>query len=167
MPTPPPPSNPHDPSPDATQRPSRSPHRVPPVSPPTALEARADDLELVDAVLAGASERFSELVRRYDGRLRALAYKLLGADRDRMDDVLQDAYVRAYRGLGGYRRDADLGTWLYRITYNACIDELRRQRPPRPPARGCWPRAPRSARSGRPGSDDGAGGAARRCRRCR
>jgi len=128
MPTPPPPSNPHDPSPDATQRPSRSPHRVPPVSPPTALEARADDLELVDAVLAGASERFSELVRRYDGRLRALAYKLLGADRDRMDDVLQDAYLRAYRGLGGYRRDADLGTWLYRITYNACIDELRRQR---------------------------------------
>jgi RNA polymerase sigma-70 factor (ECF subfamily) len=45
-----------------------------------------------------------------------------------MDDALQDAYVRAYRALPRFRRDADLGSWLYRITYNACIDELRRAR---------------------------------------
>jgi RNA polymerase sigma-70 factor (ECF subfamily) len=49
-------------------------------------------------------------------------------DRDRVDDVLQEAYVRAHRALPRFRADADLGTWLYRITYNCCIDELRRAR---------------------------------------
>ena len=46
-------------------------------------------------------------------------------DRHRVDDVLQEAYVRAHRALPRFRRDADLGTWLHRITYNCCVDELR------------------------------------------
>jgi RNA polymerase sigma-70 factor (ECF subfamily) len=72
---------------------------------------------------------FVDLVRRHDRALRALAWRLLG-DRDRMDDVLQEAYVKAFRALPTFRGDADAspGTWLYRITYNACMDELRRQR---------------------------------------
>jgi RNA polymerase sigma-70 factor (ECF subfamily) len=72
---------------------------------------------------------FVDLVRRHDRSLRALAWRLLG-DRDRMDDVLQEAYVKAFRALPTFRGDADAapGTWLYRITYNACMDELRRQR---------------------------------------
>jgi RNA polymerase sigma-70 factor (ECF subfamily) len=45
-----------------------------------------------------------------------------------MDDALQDAYVKAYRGLGRFKRDSSVGTWLYRIVYNACLDELRRGR---------------------------------------
>jgi len=57
--------------------------------------------------------------------MRALAWKLLG-ERDRMDDALQEAYIKAWRSLGVFRGDADFGTWLYRITYNACVDELRR-----------------------------------------
>jgi RNA polymerase sigma-70 factor (ECF subfamily) len=84
------------------------------------------DAELVDRVLAGDHAAFTLVVRRHDDRLRGLAYKLLGGDRQRMDDVLQDAYIRAFRGLGTFRRDAHLGSWLYRIVYNACIDELRR-----------------------------------------
>jgi RNA polymerase sigma-70 factor (ECF subfamily) len=66
------------------------------------------------------------LVRDHDERLRGLAYKLLGGDRDRMDDALQDAYLRAFAAFPRFRREADPGTWLYRIVYNACIDELRR-----------------------------------------
>ena len=84
------------------------------------------DSELVDRVLAGDHTAFTTVVRRHDDRLRGLAYKLLAGDRDRMDDVLQDAYIRAFRALGTFRRDAHLGSWLYRIVYNACIDELRR-----------------------------------------
>jgi RNA polymerase sigma-70 factor (ECF subfamily) len=86
------------------------------------------DTELVERVLAGEHRAFTELVRRHDDRLRGLAYKLLGGDRHRMDDVLQEAYLRAFRGLGTFRRDAHLGSWLYRIVYNACIDELRRSK---------------------------------------
>jgi RNA polymerase sigma-70 factor (ECF subfamily) len=44
-----------------------------------------------------------------------------------MDDALQEAYVKAYRALPGFRRDAAVGTWLYRITYNCCVDLLRRE----------------------------------------
>lgn len=86
------------------------------------------DQRLVQQVLDGDARAFPELVQRHDARLRALASKLLAGDRERMDDAMQEAYVRAYRSLGRFRADAELGTWLYRIVYNACIDEIRRGR---------------------------------------
>lgn len=95
---------------------------------PRIASSRASDAQLVQRVLDGDRGAFTEVVRRHDARLRGLAYKLLGGDRHRMDDAMQDAYVRAYRGLGTFRQDAHLGSWLYRIVYNACIDELRRSK---------------------------------------
>ena len=62
-----------------------------------------------------------------------------------MDDALQEAYVRAYRALPRFRRDADLGSWLYRITYNAC----HRRAAPRPSA-GPVPSTSARARGTRP-----------------
>ncbi|MGH9225999.1 MAG: RNA polymerase sigma factor [Acidimicrobiales bacterium] len=75
----------------------------------------------------GDAHAFAEIVRHYEPRLRALAYRLL-ADRDLTDDVLQEAFVRAFKSLDRFRGDSSFGTWLYRITYNACIDELRKGR---------------------------------------
>lgn len=92
--------------------------------PGVAAPARTDR-ELVAAVLAGEQSAFTDLVRRHDERLRGLAYKLLG-DRHRMEDAMQESYVRAYRSMSSFRQDAELSTWLYRIVYNTCIDELRR-----------------------------------------
>jgi RNA polymerase sigma-70 factor, ECF subfamily len=43
-----------------------------------------------------------------------------------MDDALQEAYVKAFRALPRFRGDSRVGTWLYRIAYNACLDELKR-----------------------------------------
>jgi RNA polymerase sigma-70 factor (ECF subfamily) len=72
------------------------------------------------------------LVRAHDAPLRRLATRML-VDRHRVDDVLQEAYVRAHRALPEFRTESDLGTWLHRITYNCCVDELRAaQRRPRP-----------------------------------
>lgn len=85
----------------------------------------ATDGELAARAAGGERAAFDEIVRRYDDKLRGVAFKLLG-DRDRMDDALQEAYVQAYRSLPRFRHDAQLGSWLYRITYNCCIDELRR-----------------------------------------
>jgi RNA polymerase sigma-70 factor (ECF subfamily) len=70
---------------------------------------------------------FVELIERHDLSHRRLAFRLLG-DRDRMDDVLQEAYARAFRALSRFRGDSSLETWLYRIVYNACVDDLRRHR---------------------------------------
>ena len=72
----------------------------------------------------GDHRAFAQIVDHYDDRLRGLAFRLLG-DRDRMDDVLQEAYVKAFRALPRFKGEAALGTWLYRIVYNACIDDLR------------------------------------------
>jgi RNA polymerase sigma-70 factor (ECF subfamily) len=89
-------------------------------------------VEEIDAVTlararGGDEHAFAALVRHYDAGLRALAFRLLG-DRTRMDDALQETYVKAYRGLPRFRGDSSPGTWLYRIAYNACLDELKRTR---------------------------------------
>jgi RNA polymerase sigma-70 factor, ECF subfamily len=83
--------------------------------------------ELVPAVFEqakrGDEAAFEAIVRHYDPGLRALAFRLLG-HRDLMDDALQEAYVKAFRALPRFRGDSKLGTWLYRIVYNACLDQL-------------------------------------------
>jgi RNA polymerase sigma-70 factor (ECF subfamily) len=70
---------------------------------------------------------FWSLVKPYDGRLRALAYRLVG-DRDLMDDVLQEAYLRAFRALPSLRGHEAVGSWMYRIVYNASMDQLRKRK---------------------------------------
>lgn len=92
----------------------------------TALGPSVDvGTDVVDRARRGDQEAFAAVIRHYDPGLRALAYRLLG-DRDLMDDALQEAYVKAFRGLPRFRGHAKLGTWLYRIVYNACLDELKR-----------------------------------------
>jgi RNA polymerase sigma-70 factor (ECF subfamily) len=82
---------------------------------------------LVDRARRGDRDAFAMLVKVYDRGLRALAFRLLG-DREDMEDVLQEAYIKAFRGLPRFRGRASVGTWLYRLTYNACLDELKRPR---------------------------------------
>jgi RNA polymerase sigma-70 factor (ECF subfamily) len=82
---------------------------------------------VLERARSGDQEAFAAVIRHYDPGLRALAYRLLG-DRDRMDDALQEAYVKAFRTLPRFRGDSRLGTWLYRIVYNACVDEIERSR---------------------------------------
>ena len=79
----------------------------------------------------GAEDRgpaaFMEMVRRHDPGLRMLAYRLL-QDRTEMDDAMQDAYLKAFRGLPRFRGEAQARTWLYRIVYNTCLGLLRSRR---------------------------------------
>jgi RNA polymerase sigma-70 factor, ECF subfamily len=80
---------------------------------------------VLDRARAGDEKAFAMLIRHYDPTLRSLAYRLLG-DRYRMEDALQETYMKAFRALPSFRGDSKLGTWLYRITYNVCLDELQR-----------------------------------------
>ncbi len=83
--------------------------------------------EILARARAGDAQAFTVVVRHYDERLRALAFRLLG-DRDLMDDALQDAYIKAFRGLPKFAGKSSLGTWLYRVVYNTCLDQLRAAR---------------------------------------
>jgi RNA polymerase sigma-70 factor, ECF subfamily len=103
------------------------------------------DVELVELARLGDRSAFDELLRRHDPRMRALAYRLM-ADRHRMDDALQEAYLKAFKALPRFRAGSDFGTWLYRITYNACIDELRKRK--RSPLSSEDPIDPESGRPG-------------------
>jgi RNA polymerase sigma-70 factor (ECF subfamily) len=80
--------------------------------------------------------RFEKLLDRHHRRLRRFAAGII-ADRDRVDDVLQDAYLKAYRKLPPhFANEAHEAAWLYRVLYRCCLDELRRTRRPVAPDPG-------------------------------
>ena len=81
----------------------------------------------MSAARRGDPEAFVRMLKHYDSRLRALAFRML-RDPSLMDDALQDAAIKAYRALPRFRGESDVGTWLYRITYTTCLDYLRRER---------------------------------------
>lgn len=120
---------------------ARAPFPAPMPPPTTTLP----DVELVELARAGDRPAFDALLRRHDDRMRGLAYRLM-ADRYAMDDALQEAYLKAFKGLHRFRAGSDFGTWLYRITYNACIDELRKRK--RTPLSLVDPLDPESRRPG-------------------
>ncbi len=88
-----------------------------------------DDRALVERVLGGDDKAFEILMDRYYGRIDRLALRLVG-DGALAEEIAQDVFVRAYRALPRFRRDASVHTWLYRITVNLCLTHLRRRARP-------------------------------------
>jgi RNA polymerase sigma-70 factor, ECF subfamily len=82
------------------------------------------DGELIDDFLkSGNPERFRELVERYQDRVFRLVASVLGPTRDRdAEDVAQEVFLQVYRQLASFRREAQFGTWLYRIAYRRALD---------------------------------------------
>ena len=85
------------------------------------------DEELVASATAGDLDSFNQLVARWERPIYALAYRTLGREEDARD-VVQEAFLRAYRGLRGFKGQAKFSSWLYRITLNLCRDWMRRDR---------------------------------------
>src|SRR3954468_18064142 len=82
--------------------------------------------DLVTAAKAGNRLAFDELVRATYADAYTLAYRLTGNEEDARD-VVQDAYLRAYKGLKRFREEAQFSTWLYRITANCASTTLSRR----------------------------------------
>jgi RNA polymerase sigma-70 factor (ECF subfamily) len=83
------------------------------------------DPQVVAAARRGDLDAFAELVRRYQAEVWRLSLHLV-RDPGLADDVAQDAFVRAFRFLPRYRGEARFSTWLFTITRNCALDELRR-----------------------------------------
>lgn len=81
----------------------------------------ANDAEVIAAVLRGDTERYAELVTRYQQAAWKLAYSFIGNWED-AKDVSQNGFINAYQRLRSFRRDAKFSTWLYRIIVNECKD---------------------------------------------
>jgi RNA polymerase sigma-70 factor, ECF subfamily len=98
-------------------------------STPGALDlSAAEDRVLVAASLAGSQDAFGVIVSRYQRTVYQLCYRFVRNHEDAAD-LAQDVFVRAFKGLAQFKGDAALGTWLYRIGVNCCLNRLAVKRP--------------------------------------
>jgi RNA polymerase sigma-70 factor (ECF subfamily) len=85
------------------------------------------DEELVARSRGGDLESFNQLILRWERPIYALAYRVIGREEEARD-VCQEAFLRAFRALPGFKGQAKFSSWLYRITLNLCRDWIRRHR---------------------------------------
>ena len=90
-------------------------------------DERAVDLALVDRVRAGDMDAYSELVRMYDRRVFRIAFNIVHNTED-AEDVVQDAFLKAYRNLDRFEGNSKFYTWLVRIAVNEALMKLRKAR---------------------------------------
>jgi RNA polymerase sigma-70 factor (ECF subfamily) len=85
---------------------------------------RQDELALVGRCLAGDLSAFEDLYKAHAGRLYSVAFRMVGNAAD-AEDLLQEIFLSAHRKLESFRGESALGTWLYRLAVNLCLDYLR------------------------------------------
>jgi RNA polymerase sigma-70 factor, ECF subfamily len=91
------------------------------------METLATDEIIVERALTGDADAFGELVRRWERRIFALTYGILGREEDARD-ATQETFLAAFRNLRGFRGEAKVSSWLHRIAVNQCITRQRRSR---------------------------------------
>jgi RNA polymerase sigma-70 factor, ECF subfamily len=82
------------------------------------------DDRLIARTLAGESDAFGLLVKRWERPIYGLTFRMLGRDEDARD-ACQEAFIAAFRNLGKFRGEAKFSSWIYRIALNACHSRLR------------------------------------------
>ncbi len=83
------------------------------------------DDQIIERTLAGETEAFGLLVRRWENPIYGLSLRMLGRDEDARD-VCQETFLAAFRNLRKFRGEAKFSSWIYRIALNACHSKLRR-----------------------------------------
>lgn len=94
---------------------------------PDSVMERATEEELITKAALGDGAAFSDLMAMHEGRMFAVALRMC-ANREDAQDCLQDAMLRIYRSIAGFKAQSSFSTWVYRITMNTCLDELRRRK---------------------------------------
>ena len=94
----------------------------------TAAEVTADERTLVDACLEGRRDAFDVIVRRHQRQVYRVCYRFVGNHED-ASDLAQDVFVRAWRGLRGFKGSSALATWLYRLAVNVALNRVASKAP--------------------------------------
>lgn len=87
---------------------------------------QGDEL-LLRRACKGDVQAFEELMQSHESRIYAIALRMMG-NREDAQDCAQEAMVRIYRAMSSFKGQSALATWIYRITMNTCLDELRRRK---------------------------------------
>ena len=91
------------------------------------MDTSGTDEIIVQRALTGEPDAFGEIVRRWERRIFALAYGILGREEDARD-ATQETFLAAFRNLRGFRGEAKVSSWLHRIAVNQCITRQRQAR---------------------------------------
>jgi RNA polymerase sigma-70 factor (ECF subfamily) len=83
-----------------------------------------NETQIINRILEGNVREYAVLVNRHKDLAFTLAYRLLN-NREDAEEAVQDAFVKAYRNLAGFRKDSRFSTWLFRIVYNTAISKKR------------------------------------------
>ena len=86
-----------------------------------------EEKALVSQAAQGDAAAFEELMRQHEGRIYAVALRMCG-NREDAQDCSQEAMIRIFRALKNFKGQSSFATWVYRITTNTCLDELRRRK---------------------------------------
>lgn len=84
------------------------------------------DAELVGLVRGGFLERFSEIIDRYQGKLFAYIYRLVG-NREEAEDILQNVFLKVYKNINSYDSGRKFSSWIYRIAHNEAVNHIKRK----------------------------------------
>jgi RNA polymerase sigma factor (sigma-70 family) len=92
------------------------------------VRAEAADTDDVRAAAAGDGAAFRRLYHLHVGRVHGVVYRLAGYDHARAEDLTQEAFIRAWRKLPGFRHESTFATWLYRLAINVALMDIRARR---------------------------------------
>lgn len=85
------------------------------------------DKELVEKVLSGDTNAFAAIIKNTEALVAQIVFKMVDNIEDRRD-LAQDIYLKAYKNLAGFRFGAKLSTWIAQVSYNTCLDYLRKKK---------------------------------------
>jgi len=85
------------------------------------------DAQLIERIRNGEMNLFSELVLRYQNKLFAYVYRLVG-HKEEAEDVLQEIFIKVYKNLNSFEADRKFSSWIYRISHNEAINFLKKNR---------------------------------------
>ncbi len=86
-----------------------------------------DDIYYIEKVIEGQTNAFSYIVEKYRDIVFSIALKVL-RNRDDAEEMAQETFIKAYKSIHTFKGNAKFSTWLYRITYNTCISEVRKRK---------------------------------------
>ena len=89
------------------------------------LNPEAYEISIIKQVLGGDADAFEHIVKKYEKKVYNLALRYL-KNRDDALDLSQEVFIQVYNNLAQFRGDSQFSTWIYRVTYNKCVDMLRK-----------------------------------------
>ena len=86
-----------------------------------------EDQQLINQILNGDTNAYGKLIARYKDLVFTLALRML-KHREEAEEVTQDAFLKAYRSLHKFKGDSKFSTWIYKVTYNTCLDRIKKNK---------------------------------------